>query len=319
MTRALIFGIAGQDGHYLSRHLVAAGYSVVGIDHRSRPLPLLPSEIEVRRGDLSDSRSLRELLDDVSPDQVYNLGAVSSLAEADADPALTFEVNGAGVIRLLEAIADVGGDGGIRFCQASSSQMFGIPRETPQDESTPLRPNNPYGVAKVIAHHAVGYYRSYHGAFATSAILFNHESPLRKERFVSRTITRAVARISLGLQDSLELDNLDGIRDWGFAGDYVAAMHAMLQHGRPEDFVVATGEPHSVRDLVTEAFRHVGVEEWEKFVRVKRTLPNAEKEPFPLGNSSKARRELGWMPKTAWPDLVGMMVEQDLASERGIS
>jgi GDPmannose 4,6-dehydratase len=318
MPNALIWGIAGQDGHYLAKLLIESGYAVVGVDHRARELPDLVNGVEVRVGNLADQRSLEDLLGSIDADEIYNFASVSSIQESLDDPRRTLEVNGLGVVRLLKAIDRVYGDSPqVRFCQASSSQMFGTTAQRPQDEETPFRPNNPYAVAKAIAHHATSYFRRYRGTFASSAILFNHESPLRKERFVSRRISKGVARIKLGSQDALSLDNLDGRRDWGFAGDYARAMHTMLQKSKPGDYVIATGEAHSVRDFVDLAFRHVGIPEWQPFVRVENDRPNVDADMFPLGDPSKARRELGWMPLTSFEELVTMMVEHDLELEGG--
>ena len=312
--RALVTGITGQDGSYLAELLVEKGYEVVGVVRRSSAPNLwriehLLDRIEIRPGDLLDQLSLIKVLADTKPTEVYNLAAMSFVPASWDQPMLTGEYNAQGVTRVLEAIRQV--DPSIRLYQASSSEMFGKVREVPQSELTPFYPRSPYGVSKVFAHYITVNYRESYDLFAVSGILFNHESPRRGLEFVTRKVTDGVARIKLGLGDHLALGNLDARRDWGFAGDYVRAMWLMLQQEVADDYVIATGESHSVRELVEVAFGHVGLD-WQRYVRLDpRFLRPAEVDHL-VGDSSKARNALGWQPAVDFTDLVRMMVDADL-------
>jgi GDPmannose 4,6-dehydratase len=310
----LITGITGQDGSYLAQSLLGRGYEVYGTVRRSSTesferIQHLRDRLVLHQADLLDQLSMVRVVDEVRPHELYNLAAQSFVPTSFSQPLLTGEFTALGVTRILEAIRLV--DPKIRFYQASSSEMFGnVPRE-PQDEDTPFWPRSPYGVAKVYGHWITVNYRESYGMFACSGILFNHESPFRGKEFVTRRITDAAARIKLGLQDKVRIGNLDAQRDWGFAGDYVEAMWLMLQQESPGDFVVATGEKHSVRDLAELAFRHVGLN-WEDHVEVdpKRFRP-ADVNTL-RGDASRARRQLGWEPKVTFRQLIEMMVEADL-------
>jgi GDPmannose 4,6-dehydratase len=319
MKRALITGITGQDGRYLSEFLTGKGYQVFGVvrGQNNPKAELVMAEnpaLELVEGDLRDLSSLIALVEQVQPDEVYNLGAISFVQLSFKQADLTAEITGLGVLRMLEAVRIVGGAdrNPIRFYQASSSEMFGKVRETPQTEMTPFHPRSPYGVAKVFGHNITVNYREAYGLHASSGILFNHESPRRGLEFVTRKVTDGVARIKLGLATSLSLGNLDAKRDWGFAGDYVRAMWMMLQQERADDYVIATGESHSVRNLVETAFAHVGLD-WQKYVRTDpRFLRPAEVDHL-IGDPSKARAALGWNPAVDFKGLVQMMVDADLA------
>jgi len=256
-------------------------------------------------------------VDSTQPDEVYNLGAVSFVAMSFTQAELTANVTGLGVLRMLDAVRIVGGHTGnpIRFYQASSSEMFGKVRETPQNEMTPFHPRSPYGCAKVFGHDITVNYRESYGMYACSGILFNHEGPRRGLEFVTRKVSQAVARIKLGLQDSLALGTLDSKRDWGYAGDYVKAMWMMLQQPEPDDYVVATGETHSVREFVERAFAEVGISDWERYVQQDPKLFRPAEVDLLIGDASKAREKLGWKPELSFPDLVRMMVENDLRIE----
>lgn len=322
MPRALVTGITGQDGQYLAELLHEKGYEVFGlVKGQNNPRTLLMQEefpyVEVVGGDLADLSSLVAALEYAQPDEVYNLGAISFVALSFRQAELTANVTGLGVLRMLEAIRMVGGrENPMRFYQASSSEMFGKVRETPQTEGTPFYPRSPYGVAKVFGHDITVNYRDSYGLFACSGILFNHESPRRGLEFVTRKITNAVARIKLGLQQELALGSLDPERDWGFAGDYVAAMWAMLQQDEPDDFVVATGETHSVREFVELSFAAAGIDDWQRYVRQdERFMRPAEVDRL-VGDASKAAKVLGWTPTMTFPDLVEAMVTHDLDQER---
>ena len=312
--RAVITGITGQDGSYLAELLLEKGYEVVGITRRlSTPnhwrIKHLLDRIELRPADLLDQLSLIRVIDDVRPHEVYNLAAMSFVPASWDQPMLTGEYNAQGVTRMLEALRSV--DTSIRFYQASSSEMYGKVRETPQTEMTAFYPRSPYGVSKVFAHYITVNYRESYDLFAVSGILFNHESPRRGLEFVTRKVTDGVARIKLGLTDTLFLGNLDAHRDWGFAGDYVRAMWLMLQQETAEDFVISTGVSHSVRDLVQTAFSHVGLD-WQTHVNTDaRLLRPAEVEHL-VGDSSKASRVLGWTPSVDFDGLVRMMVDADV-------
>jgi GDPmannose 4,6-dehydratase len=312
--RALITGITGQDGSYLAELLLEKGYEVVGITRRlSAPnhwrIEHLLDRIELRPADLLDQLSLIRVIDDVRPHEIYNLAAMSFVPASWDQPMLTGEYNAQGVTRMLEALRSV--DTSIRIYQASSSEMYGKVRETPQTEMTPFYPRSPYGVSKVFAHYITVNYRESYDLFAVSGILFNHESPRRGLEFVTRKVTDGVARIKLGLTDTLLLGNLDAHRDWGFAGDYVRAMWLMLQQVTPDDYVISTGISHSVRDLVETAFSHVGLD-WQRYVNTDpRFLRPAEVEHL-IGDSSKARKLLDWTPSVDFEGLVRMMVDADV-------
>ncbi len=319
--RALITGITGQDGSYLAELLLEKGYEVHGMVRRSssetfQRLEAFRDDIVLHTGDLLDQRSLVDVLRACEPEEIYNLAAMSFVAASWSQPVLTAEFTGTGVTRMLEAMRDVSPDA--RFYQASSSEMFGQVLEVPQRESTPFYPRSPYGVAKAYGHFITVNYRESYDLFACSGILFNHESPRRGLEFVTRKVTHAAAAIKLGLQQDLALGNLDAERDWGYAKDYVEAMWLMLQRDAPEDYVIATGETHSVRELVDIAFGHVGLEP-EKHVRIdERFLRPAEVEQL-IGDSAKAREELGWQARTSFHDLVRLMVDADLEMlERGV-
>src|SRR5438034_765377 len=313
--RALITGITGQDGSYLAEFLLEKGYHVVGMVRRSSTesferIAHLRERIDIREGDLLDQLSLITLLHHVDPHEIYNLAAQSFVPTSWEQPILTSEVTALGATRLLEAIRVV--DRSIKFYQASSSEMFGKVRETPQNELTPFHPRSPYGVAKTYAHYLTINYRESYGIFACSGILFNHESPRRGKEFVTRKVTDGVARIKHGLARELRLGNLEARRDWGFAGDYVEAMWLMLQQEAADDYVIATGEGHSVRDLVELAFSPVGLD-WQQYVVVDPNLKRPAEVDVLRGDATKARHRLGWAPKVRFPELVRMMVEADLA------
>jgi GDPmannose 4,6-dehydratase len=320
MKSALITGITGQDGPYLAELLLSKGYRVSGTVRRlSTPnmenIKDIADKIELYSADLLDQSSMTDAIRKSEPDEVYNLAAQSFVKASWDQPVLTGEFTAIGVTRVLEAIRTVNPK--IKFYQASSSEMFGKVTETPQREITRFHPRSPYGVAKVYGHYITVNYRESYGMFACSGILFNHESPRRGIEFVTRKITNAVARIKLGKQDKLELGSLEPKRDWGFSGDYVEAMWLMLQQEKPDDYVIATGENHSVKEFVVEAFKVAGIENWEKHVvsnSAKHTRP-AEVD-YLIGDSSKARDVLGWKPKTSFEELVRMMVEADLEKEK---
>lgn len=312
--RALITGITGQDGAYLARLLLDQGYEVHGMVRRSSTetferIADLRDRLQLHQADLLDQLSLVRVLEAAGPDELYNLAAQSFVPTSFQQPLLTGEFTALGVTRMLEATRLV--DPKIRFYQASSSEMFGNVRCEPQDEETPFWPRSPYGVAKVYGHWITVNYRESHDLFACSGILFNHESPLRGKEFVTRKISDAVARIKLGRQQELRLGNLDAERDWGFAGDYVRAMWLMLQQDAPDDFVIATGVKHSVRDFCRAAFGHVGLQ-WEDFVRIDPELFRPADVNTLCGDASKAKQQLGWQPQVAFSELVAMMVDADL-------
>ncbi len=313
--RALITGITGQDGSYLAELLLEKGYEVHGMVRRSSTenferIEHLTDRITLVQADLLDPSSLVEALEDSRPHEVYNLGAQSFVPTSWRQPVLTAEFTAVGVTRLLEAIRRV--DPGIRFYQASSSEMFGKVREVPQTETTPFYPRSPYGVAKVYGHFITVNYRESYGLFAVSGILFNHESPRRGLEFVTRKISDGVARIKLGLAGELRLGNLEAQRDWGFAGDYVEAMWLMLQQNDPEDYVIATGDPHSVREFVDLAFAHVGLDPATYVKTDPEFLRPAEVDHL-VGDASKARDKLDWEPRISFAELAEMMVDADLA------
>jgi len=316
---ALITGVTGQDGSYLAEFLLEKEYRVFGMIRRSstetfeRILHLI-DRIELVQGDLLDQLSLINLLKKIRPREVYNLASQSFVPTSFEQPVLTGEFTALGVTRMLEAIKLV--DRKARFYQASSSEMFGLVHQTPQDEKTPFHPRNPYAVAKVYGHWMTLNYRESYGIFAVSGILFNHESPRRGKEFVTRRISDGVARIKLGLAKKLALGNLEARRDWGFAGDYVRAMWLMLQQPRPSDFVIATGRAHSVREFVERAFRHVGLD-WKGSVVSDSKLFRPAEVHVLCGNASRARRILGWRPRVSFEELVTMMVDRDLERLQG--
>jgi GDPmannose 4,6-dehydratase len=321
MPRALITGVTGQDGSYLAELLLAKGYEVVGMvrrtsHHSYERIEHLLDRIEIVAADLLDQHSLTIVLQDTRPDEVYNLAAQSYVPTSWSQPVLTGEFTALGVTRILEAIRLV--HPSARFYQASSSEMFGKVTETPQHEGTSFYPRSPYGVAKVYGHWITVNYRESYGLYAVSGILFNHESPRRGIEFVTRKVTDGVARIKLGLARELRLGNLDARRDWGFAGDYVEAMWRMLQRDLPEDYVVGSGETHSVRELVETAFARVGLDYRDHVVSDPRFYRPAEVDLL-LADPAKARRELGWTPKIGFAELVAMMVDADLERLRSVT
>ena len=322
MRRALITGITGQDGRHMSEFLTGKGYQVFGLVRgQNNPKAQLVQDenptLELVEGDLRDLSSLIAALEQVQPDEVYNLGAMSFVALSFRQPELTADTTGLGVLRILEAIRIVGGNQNnpIRVYQASSSEMFGKVRETPQTEQTPFHPRSPYGVAKVFGHSITVNYRESYGMHASSGICFNHESPRRGLEFVTRKITNGLARIKLGLQDSITLGNLDAARDWGYAGDYVEAMWLMVQQDEPGDYVVATGETHTIREFLDLAFRCGEIDGWERYVRTDPRFERPSEVDVLCGDASKARERLGWKPQITFEELVRMMYEADLAEE----
>lgn len=311
---AFITGITGQDGSYLAEFLLQKGYRVFGMVRRSSTesferIAHLVDQIELVEGDLLDQLSLINLVKKIRPREIYNLASQSFVPTSFEQPVLTGEFTALGVTRMLEAVKLV--DRKIRFYQASSSEMFGLVHETPQTERTPFHPRSPYGVAKVYGHWITVNYRESYGVYTVSGILFNHESPRRGREFVTRRISDGVARIQLGLAEKLALGNLDAKRDWGFAGDFVEAMWLMLQQKKPEDFVVATGETHSVREFAKLAFEHVGLD-WKKYVTIEPRLFRPAEVHVLRGDASRAQRILGWQPRTPFKKLVQMMVDSDL-------
>ncbi|MET7464079.1 GDP-mannose 4,6-dehydratase [Nonomuraea sp. NPDC005501] len=322
--RALITGITGQDGSYLAEHLLREGYEVWGLvrgqaNPRVSRMRKLLADVQVVRGDLLDQGSLISAVERVQPDEVYNLGAISFVPMSWEQAELTAEVTGMGVLRMLEAIRVCSGvsrggtaGGQIRFYQASSSEMFGQVSETPQNERTAFHPRSPYGVAKAYGHFLTQNYRESYGMYAVSGILFNHESPRRGAEFVTRKVSLGVARIKLGLADELRLGNLEARRDWGFAGDYVRAMHLMLQAGVPEDYVIGTGHMKSVRELAEAAFAAAGLD-WERYVVTDQALHRPAEVDLLCADPKKARVQLGWEPTVPFDELVAMMVESDIS------
>ncbi len=314
MSTALITGVTGQDGSYLAEFLLSKGYDVVGVVRRTshdsyERIGHLLDRVRIVPADLLDQHSLTTVIRDIRPDEVYNLAAQSFVPTSWTQPVLTGEFTALGVTRILEGIRLAHPDA--RFYQASSSEMFGKARETPQKESTPFHPRSPYGVAKVYAHWITVNYRESYGLYCVSGILFNHESPRRGLEFVTRKVSHGVARIKLGMADELRLGNLDARRDWGFAGDYVRAMWLMLQREEPDDYVVGTGTTRSVRDLVEIAFGHVGLD-WREYVRIDETLLRPAEVAILQADASKARRVLGWEATVSFQDLVTMMVDSDI-------
>ncbi len=320
--RALITGVTGQDGSFLAEFLLEKGYEVFGLIRRSsvdrfERITHILDKITLIQGDLLDQYSLIEAVKQANPDEVYNLAAQSFVPTSWNQPVLTGEFTALGVTRLLEAIRQAEAmrevsNPKIKFYQASSSEMIGASKQFPQSEKTPFHPRSPYGVAKVYAYWITVNYRESYGMFNCNGILFNHESPRRGMEFVTRKVSDGVARIKLGLAKELCLGNLDAKRDWGFAGDYVEAMWLMLQQEKPDDFVIGTGEAHSVRELCEAAFSHVGLD-WKKYVKVDRKLLRPAEVDYLIADASKARKVLGWKPKVNFKQLVGMMVDADLA------
>ncbi|MCI0330059.1 MAG: GDP-mannose 4,6-dehydratase [candidate division Zixibacteria bacterium] len=314
MSKALITGITGQDGSYLADLLLSKGYEVWGMVRRSSTehferIQHIRDKVKIRQADLLDQLSLIRLLEEAQPDELYNFAAQSFVPTSWEQPVLTAEFDAVGVCRVLEAIRLVNPK--IKFYQASSSEMFGKVREVPQKETTPFYPRSPYGVAKVYGHFITVNYRESYGLFAVSGILFNHESPRRGLEFVSRKVTDGVARIKLGLSDKLFLGNLDAKRDWGYAGDYVEAVYRMLSQKEPLDYVISSGQNHSVRELVQIAFSYVGLD-WEKHVQTDPKLVRPAEVDILLGDSSLAHKNLNWQPKTSFEGLVKMMVDADI-------
>ncbi len=319
MPNALITGITGQDGSYLAEFLLEKGYNVYGLIRRSsvvtdQRIRHLLGRVELLDGDLLDEGSLIRAIRRSKPDEVYNLAAQSFVPASFTAPVMTGEFTALGVTKLLEAIRFV--DWPVRFYQASSSEMFGKVVEVPQTEKTPFYPRSPYGVAKVYGHWITVNYRESYGLYACSGILFNHESPRRGLEFAPRKIARGVARIKLGKQDKLRLGNLDARRDWGYAKDYVRAMWLMLQQPQPDDYVIATGETHSVAEFAELAFRRVGIENWRDYVEIDPALLRPAEVDLLIGNPAKAREKLGWYPEVTFEGLVNLMVDADLELER---
>ena len=322
MARALITGITGQDGRHLAEFLHAKGYEVFGLvkGQNNPKAESIRDEfpfVQLVPGDLADFSSLVSALEMSQPDEVYNLGAISFVAMSFNQAELTGNITGLGVLRMLEAIRLVGGarKNPIRFYQASSSEMFGKVRETPQTEMTPFHPRSPYGVAKVFAHDITVNYRESYDMFACSGILFNHEGPRRGLEFVTRKITNSVARIKLGLQSELVLGNLEAKRDWGYAGDYVEAMWLMLQQPKADDFVVATGVTHSIEQLLEVAFNAAGLKDWRQYVRQDKRFFRPAEVDLLIGDATKAKTKLGWQPKVGFNELIEMMVRHDIDYE----
>ena len=322
MARALITGITGQDGQHLAEFLHGKGYEVFGmIKGQNNPRAELLREefpyVELVSGDLTDLPSLVSTLERAQPTEVYNLGAISFVHFSWTQAELTANTTGLGVLRMLEAIRMVGGsqNNPIRFYQASSSEMFGKVREVPQTEMTPFHPRSPYGCAKVFGHDITVNYRESYGLYACSGILFNHEGPRRGLEFVTRKISNAVARIKLGVQQDISLGNLDAKRDWGYAGDYVKAMWLMLQQDEPDDYVVATGETHSIEEFLELAFAEVGISDWHPYVVQDPRFFRPAEVDLLIGDPTKAKTKLGWVPEVDFPQLVKMMVENDLRIE----
>lgn len=313
VSRALVTGASGQDGSYLAERLLADGVEVHTLSLSGESSPYLPAGVEVHVGDLCDVAGTRKLLADLAPDEVYNLAALSSVAASWEDPDLSAAVNGGAAVALLESAWQVAQahDKQVAFVQCSSAEIFGEPSESPQTESTPLRPVNPYGAAKAYAHLMTGVYRG-RGLHASSLVLYNHESPRRPPRFVTRKITSTVAAIASGKADELVLGNLDARRDFGWAPDYVDAMVRAARHEHGNDYVIATGTSHSVREFVRTAFEQAGIDDWEARVRVDPALLRPTDPTDLTGDSSRARRELGWAPTLAFPEIVKQMVDTDL-------
>jgi len=322
VKRALVTGITGQDGRHMSELLQSKGYQVFGMV-RGQNNPKLQTvmdenpALELVEGDLRDLSSLIAAVEQVQPDEVYNLGAMSFVALSFRQPELTADITGVGVLRMLEAIRIVGGtdDNPMRFYQASSSEMFGKVRETPQTEQTPFHPRSPYGVAKVFGHYTTLNYRESYGIHASSGICFNHEGERRGLEFVTRKITNGVARIKLGLQEKISLGNLDSQRDWGYAGDFVEAMWLILQQDEPDDYVIATGETHTIGEFLDLAFRYAGIDDWGPYVEQDPRFMRPAEVDLLLGDPTKAKTRLGWEPKVSFEQLVERMYAHDLQEE----
>ena len=326
MKRALITGITGQDGMYLGELLVSKGYEVYGLvrGQNNPKLEIVRSVLPTAKllfGDLTDLSSLLRALEVSQPDEIYNLGAISFVAYSWENASLTSDVTGKGALNILEATRLHSGDdlGRIRFYQASSSEMFGKVQDVPQRETTLLWPRSPYGVAKVFAHYMTINYRESYGMHASSGLLFNHESPRRGPEFVTRKVSQAVARIALGKQDKIVMGNLDASRDWGFAGDYVEAMWLMLQQEQADDYVISTGETHTIRELLDVAFHHVGIDDWHPLVEQNPAFMRPAEVDLLVGDPSKAKAALGWEPKVGFEQLVTMMVDADLAEQKNLT
>lgn len=321
MKKALVTGITGQDGSYLAEFLLDKGYDVWGMHRRTSTMNFdrithITDKIHLVQGDLLDQNSIQNLIREAQPDEVYNLAAQSFVPTSWNQPLLTGEITALGVTRMLEAIRSV--NPRIKFYQASTSEMFGKAREVPQRETTPFYPRSPYGASKVYGHWITVNYRESYGLFACSGILFNHESPRRGLEFVTRKVTNTAARIKLGIANELKMGNLDAKRDWGYAGDYVEAMWLMLQQNEPDDYVIATGETHSVRELIELTFGYLDLD-WQKYVRIDTRYVRPAEVDLLVGDASKAHRKLGWKPKVALKELVKMMVESDLQLEKELS
>jgi len=326
MTRALITGITGQDGLYLSEQLLSKGYEVYGLirGQNNPKLDLVRTvvpDVQLLTGDLLDLSSLLRAMEHSEPDEVYNLAAISFVAYSWENAMLTADVTAKGVLNMLEAVRLHAHDepSRVRFYQASSSEMFGKVQEVPQRESTLLWPRSPYGVAKVFGHYMTINYRESYGMHASSGILFNHESPRRGPEFVTRKVSQAVARIALGVQDEIVMGNLDAKRDWGFAGDYVDAMWRMLQQDTADDYVVATGRTHSIRDLLDVAFGAAGIDDWSGYVKQDPRFMRPAEVDMLIGDPTKAREVLGWQPVVGFTELITMMVENDLVEQRALT
>ena len=321
MPTALITGITGQDGHHLAKFLLKKGYKIAGLVNGQRNsreegfMHLFP-DVELIQGDLTDFSSLLQVVHEVQPDEIYNLGAISFVGLSFKQPELTANVTGLGALRLLEAVRKFSGEKDVRFYQASSSEMFGKVRETPQTELTPFHPRSPYGVAKTFAHYTCVNYREAYNMHISSGILFNHEGEYRGHEFVTRKITSNVAKIKLGLQTRFSLGDLSPQRDWGYAGDYVEAMWRMTQEEKPEDYVIATGQTRSVHDFVVAALEAAGLEpDVDKYVSYDLAMKRPSEVDLLVGDASKAKKVLGWEPTTSFNQLVGLMVENDIILE----
>ena len=325
LKRALVTGITGQDGHHLTKLLLSKGYEVHGIvngqrNSREHTFSQTFPDAILSRGDLTDFSSLLQIVDQVQPDEIYNLGAISFVGMSFKQPELTANITGLGALRLLEAVRKSGGEKSVRFYQASSSEMFGKVRETPQTELTPFHPRSPYGVAKTFAHYTCLNYREAYGMHISSGILFNHEGEYRGHEFVTRKITSNVARIALGLQKTFSLGDLNPHRDWGYAGDYVEAMWSMVQQDEPDDYVIATGETRSVREFVEAALAAAGLNpDVEKYVQYDQEMLRPAEVDLLVGDATKAKIKIGWTPKTNFYQLVKLMVDNDLNIEKNSS
>ncbi len=313
MKRALITGITGQDGHYLARILLSKGYEVYGLARRPAPAGEAAGPVRILYGDLRDRASLDKIIREVRPDEVYNLAGQSHVGRSFEAPEETAEVNALGALRLLESIREAGL--AARFYQACSSHLFGKSGNAPMNEATPFHPRSPYAVSKAFAYWSAVNYREAYGAYAVNAIMFNHESPRRSESFVTRKITRAAARIKLGLEERLVLGNLDAKRDWGYAGDYMEAAYLMMQQAAPADYVIATGEAHSVREFLEEAFGRLGLR-WQDHVDCDSEFLRPAEADAEVGDATRAREALGWKPTVGFKELVNLMVDHDLELAR---